>query len=279
MQHHEGDFIGARDLTIYYQYWLPEADARALVIVAHGAAEHGGRYAGLAERLTASGYAVAALDHPGHGRSEGTPGFIERFDDYVQTLRRFQLELGGIAQGAPRILLGHSMGGLIACCYLLEYQSDLAGCVLSGPAISTELQPSWFQLLMIRLLSVAMPKSGALQLDAGGVSKDPEVVAAYRADPLVYTGKLSARWVAELFRAMQSVQERASEITLPLLLQHGSADSMTAPAGSELLYRSVSSDDKSLKLYADLYHEIFNEPERDIVIADLQEWLEGQLTR
>lgn len=277
MQTAQGEFRGARGMSTYFQTWQPDSAARALVIVAHGAAEHSGRYEGLAHFLTDRGFAVAALDHAGHGRSEGTPGFVESFDDFVETLHFFRTELQGIADGAPRFLLGHSMGGLIAAKYLLKYQDGLAGCVLSGPAIATDVQPGFFQLLMVRLLSFVAPRAGALQLDAEGVSRDPAEVAKYRADPMVYTGELSARLVAEIFRSMNTVQQRAAEIHLPMLIMHGSDDVLTAPSGSKYLHEHIASEDKVLKIYPGLYHEIFNEPEKEAVMEELAQWLDQHL--
>ena len=118
---------------------------------------------------------------------------------------------------------------------------------------------------------------GLLQLDASGVSRDPEVVAAYLDDPLVYNGKVSARLVSELFAAMNHLLENASSIELPVLIMQGEADSLVAVEGSRLLHDSISSRDKSLILYARLYHEIFNEPERDQVLSDLESWLQARL--
>jgi alpha-beta hydrolase superfamily lysophospholipase len=120
---------------------------------------------------------------------------------------------------------------------------------------------------------------GVLQLDATGVSRDPLEVQQYLDDPLVYGGKLSARKVSQLFAAMHWIQEQAREIQLPLLLLHGSEDKLTAPSGSRFLYDSVQSSDKTLKIYPGLYHEIFNEPERGEVFADIESWLDSRIER
>lgn len=272
MEHREGNLTGARNLSVYYQYWQPDTPARAVLLVVHGAGEHGGRYQRFAQHFTASGYAVAALDHPGHGRSEGTRVFVERFDDYLDTLRLFQQRVQADFPGLPVVLVGHSLGGLISCHYLLRHQDELAGCVLSGAAIMTELEPGWLQTLTIRLLSSLLPRSGALALDPAGVSRDPEEVARYVADPLVNHGKMTARMVAELFAAMAQIQQRAPQIRLPLLVLHGGADSMTSPEGSRFLEREVASEDKTLRIYPGLYHEIFNEPEHEAVMRDVEQW-------
>ncbi len=279
MQHREATFTGAGDARIHYQVWAPEHPPRGLIVLVHGAAEHSGRYRRFAEHFEAAGYATAALDHIGHGHSEGQRGYVRNFGDYIETLDRFVRLLKEKFPDTPRVLLGHSMGGLIASCYLLQNQDDFVGCVLSGPAIKTDLQPPIWQRLLIQFFSMVAPRMGVLQLDASGVSRDPLEVQEYLDDPLVYGGKLTARKVAQLFAAMQWIQEQAGDIRLPLLLMHGEADSLTSPSGSRFLFEAVSSEDKTLKIYPELYHEIFNEPERAQVFADLQAWLDQRLER
>jgi alpha-beta hydrolase superfamily lysophospholipase len=159
----------------------------------------------------------------------------------------------------------------------LQHQEDFAACVLSGPAIKTDIEPPAFQLWLIGVLSRLLPRLGALQLDANGVSRDPAVVEDYVNDPLVNHGKMSARKVAELFRAMSHIQANAAAITLPMLILHGGDDAMTAPAGSQFLHDEISSSDKQLIIYPGLYHEIFNEPEREQVFQDLLQWLDARI--
>ena len=167
MKHREGEFTGARGATMYYQYWEPDTPARAVILLVHGAAEHCARYQHVAEYFATHGIAMAGLDHPGHGRSEGVRGFVPKFDDYVETLGLFHQQVNRDFGSVPKILMGHSMGGLISTLYLLDHQSEFAACILSGPAIKTELEPPFLQLFIIRLLSLFAPKMGALQLDAG----------------------------------------------------------------------------------------------------------------
>ena len=277
MKHTDGTLIGARGLSIYYQYWEPEITPRALLLVVHGAGEHSNRYKALARHFTARGYVVAGLDHPGHGRSGGVYGHVDRFGDLVDTVEIFQQQVKKNFSGLPQILLGHSMGGLISALFLLQHQSEFVACVLSGPAIKTEIEPGYLQLLLIRCLSVAAPRVGVLQLDAAGVSRDPAVVADYVSDPLVNHNKMTARMVAELFAAMRQIQNEAPKISVPLLLLHGGKDVMTAPEGSRFLFENISSEDKSLKIYPELFHEIFNEPEREAVFADVLDWCERHI--
>lgn len=279
MKQKEGHFQGADRASVYYRYWKPLGEYRAVIVVVHGAAEHSGRYEIFAEHFVALGYAVVALDHIGHGQSDGQRVFIRSFDDYVQTLDLFCAQVRADFPDSPQILLGHSLGGLISSTYLLQAdkQQQFAGCVLSGPAIKTDLEPPMLQLLAIRFFSWCLPKLGVLQLDAAGVSRDPAEVERYRNDPLNYGGKLTARLVAELFRVMQRVQANAASIELPILLLHGGEDSMASPQGSRFLDEHISSTDKTLKIYPGLYHEIFNEPERLQVFADIEQWLQRVL--
>lgn len=257
--------------------WLPPRDPKAVVLLAHGYAEHAGRYGHVAARLTAAGYAVYAVDHWGHGKSSGAMGFVPSFSLYVDGMAGLVERVREAWPGKPRLLLGHSMGGLIATLLLIERQRDFAAAALSGPAILTPAPPSKLTVWISRFLSRYVPRAGVMKLDPTGVSRDPAVVAAYLADPFVHTGKLSARLAAEMFDAMARAREGAAAISLPLLIQHGEADRLTAPAGSRFLFDHVASADKRLEIYPGLFHEIFNEPERDTVLGDLIAWFDAHV--
>jgi alpha-beta hydrolase superfamily lysophospholipase len=131
-------------------------------------------------------------------------------------------------------------------------------------------------MLVIRCLSLFSPKKGVMQLDANGVSRDPAVVRNYIDDPLVNHDQMSARMVAQLFSGMRRLRSEAGKITLPLLILHGDADTMTSPEGSRFLYEHAGSTDKALEIFPGLYHEIFNEPERDALFGDVLEWCDNR---
>ncbi|ALJ11740.1 alpha/beta hydrolase [Sphingopyxis macrogoltabida] len=263
--------------ALHVTHWLPATAPKAVVLLAHGYAEHAGRYAHVAKRLTDAGYAVYAVDHWGHGRSDGTPGFVPRFSAFTDGMAEL-LTLVEVNHGdTPRLLLGHSMGGLIATLFLIGHQQAFVAAALSGPAIVPGAPPSRFTVWISRFLSRFFPRLGVLSLDANGVSRDPAVVAAYLADPLVYTGKIGARLGKEFMDAMAAAQAGAPKIRLPILLQHGEADSLASAEGSQYLFDHVSSADKTLKIYPGLFHEIYNEPERDAVLDDLIGWFDAHV--
>ena len=158
----DGRFTGAGGTSIYYRYWRPEREPRAVILVVHGAAEHSGRYDIFAERFTREGYAVAGYDHPGHGQSDGEPLMLNSFADYTSTLFAFEAQLSRDFPGTPLVLLGHSMGGLVCVNYLPDHQAGFVACVLSGPAVKSELKPGFVQMSLIRLLSRLLPKLGVL---------------------------------------------------------------------------------------------------------------------
>jgi alpha-beta hydrolase superfamily lysophospholipase len=277
MKHQEGFFKGVRGANIYYQNWLPEGEPRAALLIVHGLAEHSGRYGNVVNHFVPLGYAVYGIDHFGHGKSDGTRVYVKRFDDYTNTLKVYFDKIRGSQPGKPIFLVGHSMGGLITAMYLLDHQAELAGAVLSGPAVKIPEYVTPFILFMGKMLSALIPKYGLLPLDANGVSRDPDVVQAYVSDPLVYRGKATARLAAEMLKAMQAITAQAARITLPILILQGSADRLVNPTGAQMLYDAVSSVDKEIRIYDGFYHEVFNEPEHDKVLRDVETWLEAHL--
>jgi alpha-beta hydrolase superfamily lysophospholipase len=262
---------------LYQQSWTPDGDVRAGILLVHGLGEHSSRYTHVAEHLTERGFAVHTLDHYGHGKSEGQPGYVERFSVFLDGVTALLHKVQSENPEQSLFLVGHSMGGLIAATFLLEQQAAFRACVLSGPAIKSDQAPPAIVVALIRLIAVLVPTAPLIQLDASGVSRDPDVVKAYMNDPLVHHGKLSARLLAEMSATMKSTLAKADDIRIPIILMHGDADLLTAPSGSVELHARVGSDDKTLKLYPGLFHEIFNEPEQDAVLAEMISWLEAHL--
>ena len=277
MKHQEGFFKGVRGANIFFQGWLPESEPRAVLLVVHGLAEHSGRYGNLVNHFVPLGYAVHGIDHLGHGKSDGTRVYVKRFDDYTSTLKVYFDMIREWQPDKPIFLVGHSMGGLIGAVYLLDHQEGLAGAVLSGPAVKIPTHVTPAMLFVGKILSALIPKFGLVGLSADGVSRDPAVVQAYVSDPLVHRGKTTARLAAEMLKAMQAIRDQATRIMLPILIVQGSADKLVDPAGARMLYDAVSSADKEIRIYDGFYHEVFNEPEHDRVLRDVEIWLEAHL--
>ena len=273
MNHTEGYFKGVRNANIYYQGWLPDGDVKAVLLIVHGLGEHCGRYMNVVNYFVPLGYAIYGLDHIGHGKSDGGREVVDRFEDFTYTLTIYLNMVKGWQPGKPIILLGHSLGGLIAVYYLLDHQAAFRGAVISAPLIKVANNISPLTITMGKILSVITPKAGIVALDVTGISRDPEVVKTYVNDPLVFHDKTPARLAAEGLKAMQRVAAEVRKITLPFITLQGSADRLVDTGGAQMLYDKASSKDKTIKIYEGFYHEVFNEPERAIVLKDVEDWL------
>lgn len=267
----QGPFQGSDGTQRYQQVWRPE-QPKAGVIIIHGYAEHSGRYADFAADLANQNFAVYTFDLRGHGHSEGERGSVHSLNEAAADVEVF---LKAVRQQAnqPLFLLGHSMGGTIAMLFALRYESSsalLRGLILSAPFLQAGLA-SWL-VRPLSLLSRFAPQMPIIRLDNSAISRDAKVVQRYQLDPLVYHGRLSARTVVALLQATQQIQAQQQRIRLPLLILHGTADRLATSAGSQLLYGQAQSSDKTLKIYPDLYHEVLNESEPQ-VLEDIMTWL------
>jgi acylglycerol lipase len=273
MRRTSSTFSTSDGLTLFERHWQPEGPTRADVVIVHGYAEHSGRYEHVGEALADRGYAVHAFDLRGHGQSEGRRVFVRSVDEYLGDLDTF---LARCRDGdRPLFLLGHSMGGTIVTLEAATRSPLLDGLILSGPALTasgTSPVVAW----IVQVLGRFLPRLRTRKLDAAAVSRDPAVVAAYDADPLVDRGKMYAGLAAAMMRAMRTIDRDVARIRLPLLVMHGTEDQLADPQGSRSLHERVSSPDKTLHLYAGLYHEIFNEPEQQEVLADVVAWLDAR---
>ena len=277
MEHIEGNFKGVRNTNIYYQAWLPAGDVKAVLLVVHGLGEHSGRYMNVVNHFIPLGYAVYALDHIGHGKSDGDREIVTTFEDFTDTLTIYFNMVKDWQKDKPVFLLGHSLGGAIVSYYLLDHQVDFKGAIISAPAVKVGDSISAITIAMSKVLSKIAPKMGVLALDATAISKDTAVVQAYVNDPLVFHGKTPARMGAEMLNAMQRISTEAGKITLPIIIVQGGDDKLVDPAGAHMLHDMASSKDKTLEIYTGMYHEVFNEPNRFRVLKDVETWIEARL--
>jgi len=271
------ELSGAGGVRLRGDAWLPDGPPRAVVVLAHGKDEHIGRYRHVIAALTARGYAVYAHDHQGHGKSDGPRGVIVRFDDYVDDLDLLVEHARSRQSGLPLVLLSHSMGGLIAARYALAHQAKLSALSLIGPAfLIGEDVPAWKIRMMLFLGRIA-PNLRLPPSEPGILSRDPEVERAFAADTLCHNERTRAGFARALYVAAEATRSRGNELTLPLLIMHGEADSLTSPRGSETFFQSAASADKTLKLWPDNRHEIFNDLDKESVIAFMLDWLDARL--
>lgn len=274
MRTDEGRFTGQAGVGIHWQAWLPDGDPKAVIVVAHGFGEHIGRYGNLVDAVVPRGYAVYGPDHRGHGRSEGHRALIDRHEWLLDDLDRVFALAAEAHPGVPVFLLGHSMGGNIALGSALRGRQRLAGLVLSGPAVTTHGVPRLLRLLA-RVLGRLFPKLAVTKLPAAGVSSDPAVVAAYEADPLVHHGKMPAGTGAALMATAERYPAQLPSLTVPLLVVHGSADTLVSVESGRTAHALAGSADKTLKVYDGFAHEVMNEPGRAEVLADITAWLDA----
>lgn len=273
----ERSFDGVGGVPIFYDVWTPNTGPTGVVIICHGYAEHARRYDHVAQRFGAAGLITYALDLRGHGRSGGKRVYLKNISEYTEDFHH----LVGLATAAhpelKRVVLGHSMGGGVVFSYGVEHPDDYAAMVLSGPAVYAQDGVSPVMTVVAKVLGGLAPGLPVEDLPADAVSRDPAVVAAYEADPLVHHGKLPAGVAKALIGVGETMPQRAAALTAPLLVVHGGQDKLIPVAGSERLVECVGSTDVALKVYPELYHEVFNEPERAVVLDDVTSWIETRL--
>ena len=277
MRHTDGMFKSVRDLKIYYQSWLPEGEIKAIVLIVHGLGEHSSRYTNVTNYFVPRGFAVYGFDNVGHGKSDNGREEIDRFEDLTAPVTTITRMIREWHPDLPIFIYGHSMGALITSFHLLDHQADFNGAIISAPLVTIPSHVTPMTVILGKVMSVIAPKMGVVELDPSSISHDKSVVEAYINDPLVFQKKAPARISAEMLRAMIRVTAEVQKISLPLFILQGSDDFLVDPNGAQLLYKKASSVDKTLKVYDGLYHEVHNEPEREVMFKDLETWLENRV--
>ncbi|KAG1358783.1 monoglyceride lipase [Cocos nucifera] len=274
-------FATARGDTLFTRSWAPvSVQTKGLVVLLHGLNEHSGRYNYFAKQLNDNGFKVYAMDWIGHGGSDGLHGYVHSLDYAVDDLKAFLGKVLSENSGLPCFCLGHSTGAAIVLKAVLDpkVEARIEGVVLTSPAI--EVQPSHpivavvapiFSLLIPRYQFSASYRSGP------PVSRDPEALRAKYSDPLVFTGSVRVRTGHEILRISSYLQQNLSKVTVPFLVLHGTADTVTDPEGSQRLYNEAPSTNKSIKLYEGFLHDLLFEPERDDIAKDIIDWLCSRL--
>ena len=264
--------ISARSL--FRRGWLPRSP-RAAVVLAHGFAEHSGRYEHVGAWLAERGVAVHAMDHVGHGKSSGDRCHLNHFDEYLDD---YGFVLDGLRKESPELpffLLGHSMGGLLVAAFVCERGPEVSGVALSGPALAVAEGAVRRRMQVARALRFLFPKLRiASGLPLEGLSTDPKVAEAYENDPLVER-KLTVSLACELGARVERTHDRGAEVSAPLLVMHGGDDPICDIAGGEAFAKAAPRGEH--RRYPGLRHEIFNEPSYADVLNDLLGWIEARL--
>jgi alpha-beta hydrolase superfamily lysophospholipase len=272
---HKEETITTEDgATIFRQQWLPDDEPRAIVCLVHGLGEHSGRYGNVVDALTAEGLGVFSFDLRGHGKSSGGRGDL-RVDDAMADIGSLIADAAAQVPDVPVIVYGHSLGGLLSMTYVVRNRPDIAAHVSTAPALDTQLRQQRLKLTVANLLSSVLPGIAVpTGVDASAISRDPEVVAAYEADPLVHD-KASFALATQSLAAMEALRE-IKEYPVPLLLIQGTADTVVIPAATHEFAVRVEGD-VVLFEYEGLYHEPHHEPERAEIFNDIKVWLNERL--
>ncbi len=266
---------GKGGLRIFTRHWEPEGEPRANIVICHGVNSHGGQYVRAAEEFAAKGFAVAALDLRGRGRSEGERFYVEHIDDYVSDLSQTIEAARARHPELPLYLLGHSAGGVTACSYALDFQDRIDGLVCESFAFKVYAPD--LALKLLEGASHVIPHVHVLQLKFEDFTRDPQWLAELNADPLIAGEVQPVATVAALARADERLEREFGKITLPLLIMHGTADKATRPEGSQIFFDAAGSADKELKLYDGYVHDLLNDLGREHVMDDIIGWIEARL--
>jgi len=271
----EETFSSTGGITIFFRSWQPEGSKRGVLLIVPGFNSHSGYYTDVAPRLAAPGLSVYAIDLRGRGRSDGERFYVQSFNDYVEDVHGLAALVRSREPGLPVYILGHSAGGVVASLYALEHQADLAGLICESFAFQVPAPD--FALAVFKGLAHIAPHAHILRLKNEDFSRDPAVVAKMNADPLIAHETQPTRTLAEMVRADERLEQGFPQITLPVLILHGTADKATKPSGSQRFYDRTGSRDKTLKLYEGGFHDPLNDTIRDAVAGDITAWLQARL--
>jgi acylglycerol lipase len=274
-----GIFYTDDGLAIFYRHRPAENEA-ARMVLAHGLGEHSGRYSHVIDKIVNSGISVWALDHRGHGQSEGKRGHIDSMNQYLSDLKKMvEIAKTNMPSKMKFLLLGHSMGGLIVLNFVENYPDIADGVIASSPGLNPGMKVPMIKGTVAKILSRIWPSlTFDNELDSSVLSHDNQVVKAYDEDPMVHRN-ITARWFTEFLNAMEKTKLSVSTITIPVLMQVAGDDRLVDAVTSRRFFESLAVKDKTLFFYNSMYHEIYNEQaeDRKKVLNDLVNWLNDHI--
>lgn len=275
-----------QNLWLYWRRWAPTttvlSKCRGIFFLVGGLGEHCARYDGVAQWLTSQGFVAFSIDHQGQGASEGERVYVERFADYVDDVEQFVKHVAALhpeLSAAPKFLLGHSMGGLIATHVALRQPRAWNAVILSGPALEADPKVATpFMKGLVRTIGDIVPKLGVDSLDITLISRNDAVVQLAQDDPLYPKRPLRARWAAEMLVAMDGVWANIKRANFnALLVLHGQLDRICSPSGSQRIVREAPTKDKRLIEFPGFFHELFNDKAHATVFNELLNFIEAHL--
>ncbi len=256
-------------LLLNFYHWVPE-NAKAAIVISHGWSEHVGRYKNLVNWYNDHDYAVYALDHRGHGKSEGKRGHVRRWTDYARDLEL----LRSMITHEKQYLLGHSMGGMIGIIHALEFPEQFSAMALSGPASDMSIPVPKLKQMIGNTMSAWLPRlSLTNDIDPSVVCSDPAIVADYVSDPFTH-GRVTARWFSEYMDTIKRVKQDASLIRTPMGIWHGEGDVLVEPWVSEDFFNRLSTPHRKRIIVPQALHEILLEPSWPETSLEMKNWLE-----
>jgi alpha-beta hydrolase superfamily lysophospholipase len=276
VEHRSGTFGAEDGLALYYQAWLPSTPPRATLINLHGLGDHSGLYPSIAAYFPVRSIAVYAYDMRGNGRSPGQRAYLRHWDEYRSDLHAFIRQVRSWQAGTPIFVLGHSLGGLVALDYALQFPAAVSGVIASAPPLGKVGVPPLLMALG-RIMSRIWPRfSLEVGMDLSGLARDPAVIQTVLSDPLFHR-RGTARLSTEVTAAIARVQARAADLAVPLLILHGSADRMVPPEGSREFFQKVRHPIREFREYPGAYHGLFADYDQERVLGDLERWLNLRL--
>lgn len=253
----------------------PTGTTRGVVMIVPGFNAHSGYYTWAADRLAAIGLAVYAVDLRGRGQSDGERFFVQDIKDYTDDVAALAAVVRSREPGQPVFLFGHSAGGVVSCTYTLDHQAELKGLICEDFAFQVPAPD--FALAVMKGLAHVAPHAHVFKLNNHDFSRDPHAVQRMNDDPLIKDETQPTSTMAAMVRADERLKKDFPQITLPVLILHGTADKVTKASGSQLFYDTTGSKDKTLKLYEGNYHDLLLDIDRERVMADITGWLDSHL--
>ena len=268
----EATFEGVGGLKIFTRSWQPEGKSRGVVVIVPGFNSHSGQYLWVGEQFAAKGFAAYAIDLRGRGRSEGERFYVEKMEDYTDDVATLVRTAKSENPGLPVFVLGHSAGGVVSCVYTLDHQSEIDGLICESFAY--DLPVPGFVLSLLKGFDYIAPHAHVYTLKNENFSRDPLFVDSMNNDPLIKGESEPTQTAKVMIDAASRLHREFPLIKLPVLILHGTEDKATNPSGSQFFYDHAASTDKTLKFYEGHYHDLLNDIDKELVMADITNWID-----